>query len=54
MVDAEPSEPAYWLAETKFHPPSLREDVVPRWHLLDDLRDGLTSHPLTLLSAPAG
>ncbi len=54
MVEAEPSEPAYWLAETKFHPPSLREDVVPRWHLLDDLRDGLTSHPLTLLSAPAG
>lgn len=54
MVDTELSEPAQWLAETKFHPPSLREDVVLRWRLLDDLHSGLTSHPLTLLSAPAG
>jgi LuxR family maltose regulon positive regulatory protein len=32
----------------------LREDVIPRRHLLDDLYSRLTSHPLTLLSAPAG
>ena len=42
------------MAETKFHPPLLREDVIPRWQLLEDLQDNLASHPLTLISAPAG
>ncbi|MBI3761571.1 MAG: AAA family ATPase, partial [Chloroflexi bacterium] len=46
--------PAVWLAQTKFHPPRLRDDVLPRPRLLAALRDALASHPLTLLSAPAG
>jgi len=53
-VDAQSGEPLHWLAETKFHPPLLREDVITRQHLLGDLRNRLTSHPLTPLSAPAG
>jgi LuxR family maltose regulon positive regulatory protein len=53
-VDAQPSKPLSGLAETKFYPPLLREDVIPRRHLLDDLRSRLASRPLTLLSAPAG
>ncbi|HSR32658.1 MAG TPA: AAA family ATPase, partial [Anaerolineae bacterium] len=47
-------EPQHWLAETKFSPPLLREDVIPRQRLLDDLHSRLESHSLTLLSAPAG
>jgi LuxR family maltose regulon positive regulatory protein len=47
-------ESQYWLAETKFSPPLLRGDVIPRQRLLDDLRRRLDAHPLTLLSAPAG
>jgi len=43
-----------WLARTKLHPPRLREDVIPRPQLLEALRAALTSHKLTLLSAPAG
>ena len=54
MATREPSEPHHWLAETKFYPPLLREDVIPRRRLLDDLRSKLRSYPLTLLSAPAG
>ncbi|MGD8750084.1 MAG: LuxR C-terminal-related transcriptional regulator [Anaerolineales bacterium] len=54
MVDKQSSEPQHWLAETKFHPPLLREDLIPRRDLLDDLHDKLASHSLTLLSAPAG
>lgn len=46
--------PAVWLAQTKFHSPRLRDDVIPRPRLLTALRDAVTSHPLTLLSAPAG
>jgi LuxR family maltose regulon positive regulatory protein len=53
-MDAQTSEPLQWLAKTKFFPPLLREDVIPRQRLLNDLHDGLASHPLTLLSAPAG
>jgi LuxR family maltose regulon positive regulatory protein len=53
-VDAQPSKPLYRLAETKFYPPLLREDVIPRHRLLDDLNIRLASHSLTLLSAPAG
>ena len=54
MVDTQPDGSLYLLAETKFHPPFLREDVIIRKHLIDDLRNGLESHPLTLISAPAG
>jgi LuxR family maltose regulon positive regulatory protein len=53
MVDRQRGEPLHRLAETKFHPPLLREDAIPR-RLLDDLRRKLDSHALTLLSAPAG
>lgn len=45
---------ADWLVQTKLHPPRLREDVVPRPRLVEALRQALTTHPLTLLSAPAG
>jgi LuxR family maltose regulon positive regulatory protein len=54
MGESGSGEPQYWLAETKFSPPLLREDVISRQRLLDDLRSRLDSHPLTLLSAPAG
>ncbi len=53
-MDATPSKPLHSLAETKFYPPLLREDVIPRRRLLDDLRSRLVTHPFTLLSAPAG
>lgn len=48
------ANPLTWLAETKFHPPLLRPDVIPRQRLLDDLYNAVASHPLTLVSAPAG
>lgn len=54
MVIKQPREPQYWLAETKFHPPLLREDVISRSHLIEDLCNKAVSFPLTLLSAPAG
>jgi LuxR family maltose regulon positive regulatory protein len=54
MADMRQSESVHKLAETKFHPPLLGEDVIPRRQLLDDLRNRLVAHPLTLLSAPAG
>jgi LuxR family maltose regulon positive regulatory protein len=54
MVGSGAGAPQHWLAETKFSPPLLRGDVIPRQHLLDDLRRRLNAHPLTLLSAPAG
>jgi LuxR family maltose regulon positive regulatory protein len=54
MADTQPGEHLHSLAETKFYPPRLHKDVIPRPHLLDDLRHSLASHPLTLLSAPAG
>jgi len=43
-----------WLAQTKFVPPRLRDDVVLRGRLVDTLRAVVNSRPLTLLSAPAG
>ncbi|MBI4491702.1 MAG: tetratricopeptide repeat protein [Chloroflexi bacterium] len=42
------------LARTKLRPPRLREDVIPRPRLLTALHDAVSSHPLTLVSAPAG
>jgi len=43
-----------WLIQTKFIPPQLRDDFIPRGRLLDALRAAITSHALTLISAPAG
>ncbi|HZD10842.1 MAG TPA: LuxR C-terminal-related transcriptional regulator [Candidatus Binatia bacterium] len=54
MTDRQPGDHLQWLAETKFYPPLVRDDVIPRWHLIHKLRKELASHPLTLLSAPAG
>jgi LuxR family maltose regulon positive regulatory protein len=54
MTNKRPGEPRHWLAETKFHPPLLRKDLISRQNLLDNLHTNLASHPLTLLSAPAG
>jgi LuxR family maltose regulon positive regulatory protein len=53
-MDTQAPEQPDWLVQTKLHPPLLREDVIPRPRLLAALRQALTSHPLTLLSAPAG
>jgi LuxR family transcriptional regulator, maltose regulon positive regulatory protein len=54
MVDRAESEPFRSLAGTKFFPPMLREDVIPRQRLLEALYSRLASHRFTLLSAPAG
>ena len=43
-----------WLALTKFLPPRLREDFVLRKRLLEELLSAVSTHSLTLLSAPAG
>jgi len=43
-----------WLAQTKFVPPRLRDDIVLRSRLVDSLRVAVISRPLTLLSVPAG
>lgn len=43
-----------WLTQTKFVPPRLRDDFIPRGRLLDALQATLTCYALTLLSAPAG
>ena len=47
-MSAGPGEPQHWLAETKFSPPVLREDVIPRPRLLDDLRLSLFFAPYEL------
>lgn len=39
---------------TKLQAPRLREDVIPRQRLLAALHQAILSHPLTLISAPAG
>ena len=53
-MDTQSTEPADWLVQTKLHPPLLREDVIARPRLVAALYHGLTTCPLTLLSAPAG
>ena len=53
-METQPSNAQSWLAETKFHPPRLHADAIPRQRLLDNLYSALATHPLTLLSAPAG
>ncbi len=45
---------APWLTQTKFIPPRLREDLVPRQRLLDGLHAAVNVHALTLVSASAG
>ncbi|MBI3760447.1 MAG: hypothetical protein HY260_01105 [Chloroflexi bacterium] len=46
--------PPDWLAQTKLHPPRLRDDIIPRPRLLAALRDAVAARPLTILSAPPG
>jgi ATP/maltotriose-dependent transcriptional regulator MalT len=53
-METQSTNPLTWLVETKFHPPLLCKDVIPRQRLLDDLHNAVNSHPLTLISAPAG
>ncbi len=43
-----------WLPATKFHPPHVRPDLIPRPALQATLNQALADYPLTLLSAPAG
>jgi len=43
-----------WLTQTKFVPPRLRDDFVPRIRLVDTLHSVVNSSALTLLFAPAG
>jgi len=45
---------ADWLTQTKLFSPRLRDEIIPRERLLRALRDALTAHALTLVSAPAG
>ncbi|MBI4322586.1 MAG: AAA family ATPase [Chloroflexi bacterium] len=54
MVEGQRESGAAWLTQTKLHPPHLREDTLPREPLLAALHQAIASHPLTLISAPAG
>ncbi len=45
---------AHLLAQTKLYPPLPRDDLVPRPRLCEALRKGISTHALTLVSAPAG
>lgn len=56
MVKMQPEHGAHveWLTATKLRPPLLRKDVIQRKQLLAALQDAVISHPLTLVSAPAG
>jgi LuxR family maltose regulon positive regulatory protein len=44
----------HWVAQTKFVPPRIRDDFVPRRRLLDALCTALNTNLLTVISAPAG
>ncbi len=46
--------PAPGLVYTKLYPPRLPEDIISRQRLLTTLYQVTLSHPVTLLSAPAG
>jgi LuxR family transcriptional regulator, maltose regulon positive regulatory protein len=43
-----------WLTQTKFIPPRLREDFIPRRRLQDQLLSAIRTYRLTLISAPPG
>lgn len=53
-ADTRVSERMAGVVLTKLQPPLLRADAISRQRLLDRLRGMLSSHPLTLISAPAG
>ena len=53
-METRSTNPLTWLVETKFHPPLLCKDFILRQRLLDELHNAVNSHPLTLISAPAG
>jgi LuxR family maltose regulon positive regulatory protein len=46
--------PILWLTQTKLQPPRLRADLIARPRLLEVLFEAVSSHRLTLVSAPAG
>lgn len=46
--------PSGWLTQTKFMSPAPRNDIIQRRRLLESLHTALRTHPLTLISAPAG
>jgi LuxR family maltose regulon positive regulatory protein len=43
-----------WFVQTKFYPPALRNDLLPRPRLITALAAAAAATPLTLVSAPAG
>lgn len=43
-----------WCIATKLYPPLVRSDIIRRPRIEEDLSRLVTTHPLTLLSAPAG
>lgn len=51
---AQPADIIAAVVRTKLAPPRLRDDTVARPRLVDALRDAVTAHRLTLVSAPAG
>lgn len=53
-MESQPNDHRTWLVETKLGPPLLLEHTIPRPRLLELLHTSLATHPLTLLSAPAG
>jgi len=53
LTSANPKPPT-WYVETKLHPPLVRQDTFRRPNLEQQLCRFVTTHPLTLLSAPAG
>jgi len=47
-------ENSTWLAATKLRPPAERSDTIKRPHLEAELKQSISTLPVTLLSAPAG
>ena len=56
MVETQPEHSAHteWLTATKLQHPRVRQDIIHRKQLLEALYGAVVSHPLTLVSAPAG
>ena len=47
-------DPQVWFPQTKLHPPQVGDDILTRPSLLARLDQAITTHQLTLISAPAG
>jgi LuxR family maltose regulon positive regulatory protein len=54
MPDSINPQLIHWFPQTKLCPPLIAQDILPRPHLLDHLRQVVASQRLTLISAPAG